>query len=88
MQPEVITAFPEKRWARATKTQYGVHLAYGIGRLCASYVLFPDAVEALFAHVNWEEHGIEPRRTGTLTSWPAVTDQQLEAAAEQLEACR
>lgn len=81
MQPEVITAFPEKRWAHSTTTQYGVHLRYGIGRLCSSYTLFTDPIEALFAEANWLENGVEPRRTGTLQGLAPVV-------VEQLEACR
>lgn len=93
MQPETITAFPEKRWARATKTAHGVHLRYGIGKLCSSYTLFADPIEALFAHVAWEQDGIEPKRVGTLQGMPRIADEQLEAmrfeaAAEQLEARR
>lgn len=97
MTPEVITAFPEKRWARATQTAFGTHLAYGIGKLCASYTLFADPIEATFAEVSWIEFGVEPMRTGTLQGMPPlqgmprVSDEQLEAmrfeaAAERLVA--
>lgn len=79
VQPEVINSFPEKRWAHSTAAQHGVHLRYGIGRLCSSYTLFVDPVEALFAEANWLENGVEPKRTGTLQGMPAVSEEQLEA---------
>lgn len=90
MQREVIDTFPEHRWASLETHQHGLRVVYGIGRLCASYVLFADPVEALFAKANWEQNGVEPKRVGTLQGMPRVTDEQLEAwrfeaAAQRLE---
>lgn len=89
MTPEVI-AFVEKRWAHSTRTQHGVHLRYGVGKLCSSYTLFADPVEAAFAEVSWLEFGVEPKRVGTLQGMPRVSDEQVEAwrfeaAAQRLE---
>jgi hypothetical protein len=85
MSPETITAFPEHRWAKLTPHPLGWQVSYGIGRICSSSCLFLDRGQALFAQVAWESEGIEPRAADTRRDWPAVTDEQLERAAQRLE---
>lgn len=88
MQREVIDTFADKRWADAVKTPGGSRLTYGVGKICSRTVAFTSYVNALEARTAWLVDGVEPQRALTRTDWPAVTDAQLDALAEQLGACR
>lgn len=83
MSPEVIS-FSAKRWSDRVDRADGTVVYYGVGKICSSSCFFLDGVQALLAQVAWENEGIEPRAAQTLTDWPAITDAQLEAAAERL----
>lgn len=85
-QREVISRIGE-RTSRVVGYQGGFRLEYGLADTCGSECFFLDEQAAHRAAKAWERDGVEPRAAVTLVGLQPI-DLALDAAAEQLEACR
>lgn len=74
------------RWADVVPCGAGFVLRYGCAGVCALTACFGDESVAMRRACEWISRGLEPDRMQTRTDWPAVCEEQLEAARWELAA--